>query len=613
MFYMKNKLGSWQVGNDTAKGSVEFKIFFPKGWDPQIKSIRVSGDFQSQISSNPDWDFQSGFELTEIEINEGSIWSYKTSAELNAGFYQYKYYFTFNDGTVRIISDPCSRYGGTDSQNAAFVIGGSRPQDNIVSPLKAGRKHIRDLSIYELNLDDFTAGYRGKRAPIDAVVDKLDYIKNLGFNAILFMPWTAWKNRDFDWGYEPFQFFAVEYRYANDIDHPSEKISWLKKLINECHDRDLHVIMDGVYNHVSNYFPYKQMYLNTADCPFTGEYGGAFPGLQDLNFYNDCTNRFILDVCIYWMDVFKIDGIRFDNTVNYYVAGNPNGLRRILSGIKDYLDSAGENNFSLTIEHLREDAAWQVNNSQANSYWDNDLYGCTFDYLWRNTIDSKLLNSLNNQRFLESRDKTPTAYLSNHDHSQIIWRTGANNNSGFNKWYKIQPYLFLLYTCTAVPLSYNGAEFGECYWLPESDNGTGRRVAPRPLRWKFTTDKIGISLLSLYKQLNEIRNQYAGLRSVNFYPQQWDEWQKEFNPQGYGVDEARQIVIYHRWGNDENGVLQKFIIVLNFSDQPQEISVPLPENGVWTDLLSDNNWKPEVSNWNLCFKIESNWGHIFFR
>jgi hypothetical protein len=26
------------------------------------------------------------------------------------------------------------------------------------------------------------------------------------------MPWTAWKNQEFDWGYEPFHYFAMEAR-----------------------------------------------------------------------------------------------------------------------------------------------------------------------------------------------------------------------------------------------------------------------------------------------------------------------------------------------------------------------------------------------------------------
>lgn len=71
---------------------------------------------------------------------------------------------------------------------------------------------LRDLVIYEMHVGDFTGEYHGLRAPLDAVVDKLDYLAALGFNAILFMPWTAWKHRDFDWGYE---LASVDDLYAN--------------------------------------------------------------------------------------------------------------------------------------------------------------------------------------------------------------------------------------------------------------------------------------------------------------------------------------------------------------------------------------------------------------
>ncbi len=63
MLYMKNKLGAWQVGDDPDKGKVAFKLFFPQGPDSQIASIKVAGDFQSQLSPNANWDFSNGFEL----------------------------------------------------------------------------------------------------------------------------------------------------------------------------------------------------------------------------------------------------------------------------------------------------------------------------------------------------------------------------------------------------------------------------------------------------------------------------------------------------------------------------------------------------------------------
>ena len=615
MFYMSNKLGAWQVGNDSDKGKVEFKLFFPTGFDPQIASIQVAGDFQSKISSNADWDFISGFHLTQRTAPEGAFWSYQTTKELPADYYQYKYRIVFTDGTCRIVSDPCTRYGGIEGQNAAFVIGGSRPDDNRISPLAGGRKHLRDLTIYELHIDDFTDEYRGKQAPLAAVIEKLDHIRRLGCNAILFMPWTAWKNKAYDWGYEPFHYFAVEYRYAYDMDHPSEKLSWLKKLISACHEKGIHVIMDGVFNHASVDFPYKWMYRDPTVCPYTGEYGGAFPGLQDLNFNNGCTNDFIRDVCLYWMETFQIDGIRFDNTVNFYVPGDPKGLKGLLETLRNHCASTGRQNFSTTLEHIKVDAVGVTEDINATSYWDNAFYERVFQYLWDGRIDSRLLNTLNNQRFLSSPEKVPTVYHSNHDHSYVAWRAGAAENVGSMRWYKIQPYVMALFTGAAVPMIQNGEEFAEDHWIPEDDKGTGRRIRPRPLQWKLANDGIGKTLMKLYTRMANIRLQYPGLRSANFYPQVWDEWQTQFNPQGYGIDVSKQVVIYHRWGTDDRGVLQKFIIALNFSDRPQEVDIPFSEDGVWTDLVSDysGSWKPEITNGRLRLTMGSNWGHVFFK
>ena len=140
----------------------------------------------------------------------------------------------------------------------------------VQSEINGIRQPLTDLTLYELMVDDFTAEYRRGRAPLAAVIDRLNGLRDLGVTAIEFMPWTAWKNQEFDWGYEPFQYFAVEARYANDLDQPPEKLSWLKRLVSESHDRGIHVIMDGVFNHVSYDFPYPQLYQDPSNCPFTG-------------------------------------------------------------------------------------------------------------------------------------------------------------------------------------------------------------------------------------------------------------------------------------------------------------------------------------------------------
>jgi hypothetical protein len=112
-----------------------------------------------------------------------------------------------------------------------------------------------------------------------------------------------------------------------------------------------------------------------------------------------------------------------------------------------------------------------------------------------------------------------------------------------------------------------------------------------------------------------IRHEYAGLRSTNFYPSPWADWQTQFNSAGFGVDTARQVAIFHRWGSSNSGALQRFYVVLNFSDQPQQVRVPFPANGPWQDVLFnfDGSWTPIVNDFHLDLTVNSHWGHIFFR
>ena len=62
---------------------------------------------------------------------------------------------------------------------------------------------------------------------------------------------------------------------------------------------------------------------------------------------------------------------------------------------------------------------------------------------------------------------------------------------------------------------HNGQEFAEDYWIMEDDQGSSRRVKPRPLRWDFAGDRIGSQLPSLYARLIAIRQAHAEQRSNN--------------------------------------------------------------------------------------------------
>jgi hypothetical protein len=119
-------------------------------------------------------------------------------------------------------------------------------------------------------------------------------------------------------------------------------------------------------------------------------------------------------------------------------------------------------------------------------------------------------------------------------------------------------------------------------------------------------------MFALYQKLIAIRNSHAGLRSDNFYPPGWEEWRTQFDFDGYGIDVQKQVVIYHRWGTDD-GRLERFITVLNFSPDNQVVDVPFSADGSWIDLLNDGV-NPAVSGfWLRNWTVNSNWGNIFYR
>jgi hypothetical protein len=210
---------------------VTFKLFVPDGERapyqyqggglPRLSNVFVVGSFQNPASRH--WDLSAPVPMIrndyvdpESGLLKGWIYSF-VSAALPDGFYEYKYLLDFEDAAPLLITDPCARYGGSEQQNSAFVVGG-HVED--VNPLPTPRLPYSDLIIYELMIDDFTAGIkRSDEAPLEAIVRKLDDLVTLGINAIEFMPWTAWTysqdpSIDFSWGYNPVQYFSVAHKYT---------------------------------------------------------------------------------------------------------------------------------------------------------------------------------------------------------------------------------------------------------------------------------------------------------------------------------------------------------------------------------------------------------------
>jgi hypothetical protein len=119
------------------------------------------------------------------------------------------------------------------------------------------------------------------------------------------------------------------------------------------------------------------------DCPYIRKFGDDFSGLPDRDYNNGCAQELVRDACCYWIGDFGIDGFRLDAAKHYHVADSTRGLPQLVGDICDF---AADKNFSVTLEYLDITAADAVNKIGATSYWNNELYGRTFQGNSKNRI-----------------------------------------------------------------------------------------------------------------------------------------------------------------------------------------------------------------------------------
>lgn len=162
------------------------------------------------------------------------------------------------------------------------------------------------LVIYELLIRDFTGteGASNADGTIAGVLDKLDYLKGLGVNAIELLPIMEF-NANNSWGYNTNFYFAPDKAYGTPDDY--------RKLVDECHRRGMAVILDIVFNQTDGLHPWYALY-DTKDNPFYNAGGAphAYSVLNDWNQDNPLVQQQFKDALKYWLTAYNVDGYRFD-------------------------------------------------------------------------------------------------------------------------------------------------------------------------------------------------------------------------------------------------------------------------------------------------------------
>lgn len=161
------------------------------------------------------------------------------------------------------------------------------------------------LVIYELLIRDFTGtnGQAYGTGTVQGVIDKLDYIKGLGVNAVELLPIMEFNGNN-SWGYNTNFYFAPDKAYGTPDDY--------RRLIDECHARGLAVILDIVFNQSDGLHPWYQLY-DIAENPFyNGSAPHAYSVLNDWKQENPVVQQQWHDALRHWLTNYKVDGFRFD-------------------------------------------------------------------------------------------------------------------------------------------------------------------------------------------------------------------------------------------------------------------------------------------------------------
>lgn len=156
---------------------------------------------------------------------------------------------------------------------------------------------------------------------ITGVTQKLDYLEELGVNGLYLTPIfeapTVHK-------YDTSDYFKIDAAFGTKQD--------LKELVNLAHEKGMHLILDGVFNHCGVEFaPFQDVMLKGAESKYRDwfyihqfpiidasgkliptHYRHFVPTMPKLNTQNREVQDYLIEVAVYWMKEADIDGWRLD-------------------------------------------------------------------------------------------------------------------------------------------------------------------------------------------------------------------------------------------------------------------------------------------------------------
>ncbi|MBD3316091.1 MAG: malto-oligosyltrehalose trehalohydrolase, partial [Chitinivibrionales bacterium] len=176
---------------------------------------------------------------------------------------------------------------------------------------------LRDLIIYELHTGTFTS-----EGTFDGIVERLGELVELGVTAVEIMPIAQFSGSR-NWGYDGVHPFAVQNSYGGP--------NGLARLVNACHERNLAVILDVVYNHLGP----EGNYLGEFGPYFTDRYRTPWGDAVNLDGpWADQVRGYFIQNALHWLEWYHIDGLRIDAIHGIYDSSAKHFLAELTEAVE---------------------------------------------------------------------------------------------------------------------------------------------------------------------------------------------------------------------------------------------------------------------------------------
>src|SRR5215469_9617428 len=435
------------------------------------------------------------------------------------------------------------------------------------------------MVIYELHIGTFNQTFAG-------AVAKLDYLKDLGINAVEVLPITQnplfsdHVPADHDWGYDPVQLFAVKSKYGT----PQE----FKEFVRQCHQRQIAVIVDVVYNHlVENNLLKAFGGFTSADIPGgVFLYGGArantgFGPRPDYG--RPQVRQYINDNALLLLRDYGVDGLRFDDTIDMrtFNAGsgrtaNHEGAQLLREINLSYRNTDPKQPGKITIaEDLQSSGEVTQHSGMAglefNSQWDDSMVNILRDVVTKINDSDRNLGAVKDalQKRMSSDVFSRVIYTENHD--QVGHPPGqnrlpalidtTNHESIFAKKRSTLAAAIML-SSPGIPMIFQGQEM-----LDSRDFGF---KTPTNVDFSRATDAKFKGIVQMYHDLISLRRNLTG-KTGGLTGQ---------NLNVFHLDDGNKTLAYHRW--EQGGAGDDVVVVANFSNVPQpSLNIGFPRGGQW--------------------------------